>query len=130
MKQGKKKSRQTTSKRVVALSISQFIVVMFYSLICTYLEIDISSILCYLLPSSAAICTAAIGFYFNKSKMENLSKQRIRYVYLKLLLQDKLDPEVYQEIEDELSHIDDLINDKLSGELSDAINADVRADNI
>lgn len=92
------------------------------------MEIDISSILCYLLPSSAAICTAAIGFYFNKSKMENLSKQRIRYVYLKLLLQEKLDPEVYQEIEDELCHIDDIINDKLSGELADAINADVRAD--
>jgi hypothetical protein len=101
-----------------------------YSIICAHLEIDTSSVLYYIIPASSAICTAAIGFYFNKSKTENLSKQRIRYVYLKLLLQEKLDPDVYQEIEDELCHIDDIINDKLNDALTEAINTDVRVDNI
>ena len=83
-----------------------------------------SSMLSYLIPTSGGMAALAIGFYFNKAKTENLSKQRIRYVYLKMLLQDKLSPEVYAEIEEEITHIDDIINNKLSYNLQQAIDED------
>ena len=115
--------KRTTSKSLLVISILQFLIIIGFCCYCILEQLDLS-IFAYLVPASSALAVGAAGFYFNKAKAENLSKQRIRYVYLKLLLQDKLDPQTYEEIEEELSNIDDIINDKIKEDLSCAINED------
>lgn len=121
---GKKKKTRNSSKIYVKFSIIQFIIVLLYSVLCSIKGFDGSN-LCYLIPSSAGIVGVALGFYYNKAKTENLSKQRIRYVYLKMFLENKLTQEQYLEIENELENIDNIINDKLNCELQDSINENI-----
>lgn len=119
-----KPKQSNSSKKYVNIAITQFIIVMLYSLVSGILGFD-TSMLPYLIPSSSGILGIALGFYYNKSKSENLSKQRIRYVYLKMLLQDRLSPDVYQEIEQELTNIDEIINNKLYYSLQESVNEDI-----
>ena len=120
----KKKKTRNSSKIYVKFSIIQFIIVLLYSILCSIKGFDGSN-LCYLIPSSAGIVGIALGFYYNKAKTENLSKQRIRYVYLKMFLENKLTQEQYLEIENELENIDNIINNKLNYELQDSINENI-----
>lgn len=113
-----------SSKTYVVFAIIQFIIVMLYAMGSTILGYDTSG-LAYIIPSSAGVVSIALGFYYNKAKMENLSKQRIRYVYLKMLLENKLTPEQYMEINYELENIDSIINDKLNYTLQNDINEDI-----
>lgn len=123
---GKKigKTKKSSSKTYVGFAIAQFICTSIYCFASPILGFDGSNI-CYILPSSATVLAAALGFYYNKAKMENLSKQRIRYVYLKMLLENKLTPEQYVEINNELENIDNIINDKLLYTLQNNINEDI-----
>lgn len=122
---GKKiKKKRSSSKTYVGFGIIQFIGCILYSLACSFFGMDGSNI-CYILPSSATVLATALGFYYNKAKVENLSKQRIRYVYLKMLLENKLTPEQYVEINEELENIDSIINDKLFYTLQNDINEDI-----
>ena len=89
----------------------------------SFLMID-TSIFQFIIPASAALTTAAVSFYYNKAKTENLSKQKIRYSYLKLLLCDKIDAETYMEIEQDLENIDQIIDQKLNNDLMNAVNQD------
>lgn len=122
---GKKiQKKRSASKTYVGFAIGQFILTTLYSLACPVLGFDGSNI-CYILPSSATVLATALGFYYNKAKVENLSKQRIRYVYLKMLLENKLTPEQYEEINLELESIDSIINDKLLYTLQNDVNEDI-----
>lgn len=121
---GKNIKKKSSSKTYVSFAIVQFIIVLLYSFCSSLLGYDGSNI-CYILPSSATILATALGFYYNKAKAENLSKQRLRYVYLKMLLEDKLTPEQYEEISLELETIDTIINDKLNYTLQESVNEDV-----
>ena len=121
---GKKKKTRNSSKIYVKFSIIQFIIVLLYSILCSIKGFDGSN-LCYLIPSSAGIVGIALGFYYNKAKTENLSKQRIRYVYLKMFLENKLTQEQYLEIENELENIDNIINNKLNYDLQGSINENI-----
>lgn len=116
--------KHSTSKTYVGFAIFQFMLTTLYSLACPIFGFDGSNI-CYILPSSATVLATALGFYYNKAKVENLSKQRIRYVYLKMLLENKLSPEQYMEINNELESIDSIINDKLNYTLQNDINEDI-----
>lgn len=120
----KNKVKKCASKTYVGFAIAQFIITVLYSLACPILGFDGSNI-CYILPSSATVLATALAFYYNKAKMENLSKQRIRYVYLKMLLENKLTPDQYNEINFELENIDSIINDKLNYTLQNDINEDI-----
>ena len=60
-------------------------------------------------------------FYYNKAKTENLSKQRLRNVLLKLVLEEKLSPEDYEEILVEIENIDAAIDGKLFSMLEQSI---------
>ena len=120
----KTKIKKSSSKTYVGLALTQFIGVLLYSLACPILGFDGSNI-CYILPSSATVLATALGFYYNKAKVENLSKQRIRYVYLKMLLENKLTSEQYIEINEELENIDSIINDKLIYTFQNNINEDI-----
>ena len=114
------------SKLFTTIAVVQFIVVLAYSMITLWMGSDPSA-LAYLIPSSGTVATIGLGFYFNKAKAENLSKQRIRYVYLKMLLENKLDAETYAEIEQELNNIDEIINNKLYYSLQETVNEDINS---
>ena len=75
----------------------------------------------YLLPSAGVLASAAVAFYFNKAKMENLSKQRLRTALIKLVLQEQLDEEVFEEVCQELDDIDGTLKTKSESMYSDAV---------
>lgn len=87
----------------------------------TNYQTDIYTIL---IPSCAGLASSSVIFYYTKAKAENLSKQRVRYVLMKLLLEQKLSSEAYQEICYEIDHIDEVLNSKLDQQLVEAINTD------
>lgn len=76
------------------------------------------------ITAAGTIAAASRAFYFNKAKAENLSKQRIRYVLMKLLLEEKLPPPVYVEICSEIDNIDCIIDQKLTGMVSMAVDTE------
>lgn len=109
------------SKLLCAISYFQFFLVLGIYIYNSVHFLDTSAFM-YIMPASAALVTAATSFYFWKSKAENLSKQRIRFYYLKLLLQEKLSPEDYREIEQELCNIDAIVDSKLNNMLYESVN--------
>lgn len=114
------KKKTNMSKLLATIAIIQFLVVIVYSIATSWLMWSAEA-LSYLIPSSAALATAATTFYYNKAKMENLSKQKIRGVYLKLFLEEKLSPEAFAEIEEELNNIDDIIEQKLDSSYQEIV---------
>lgn len=119
-----KKRKNNMSKSIAAISIGQFLVVILFSIVTSFFGWSADA-LSYLIPSSAALATAATTFYYNKAKMENLSKQKIRGVYLKLFLEEKLTPEAFAEIEEELNDIDSIIEQKLDSSYQEAVESTV-----
>ena len=115
-----KKKKRNYSKLLCLVAVAQFIFVIFL-LIWTLKNSYSTDAFTYLIPSSAGLASIGVGFYFNKSKSENLSKNRIRYVYLKLFLQRKLSAETYLEIEEELNNIDSIIDNKLRLMLEESV---------
>lgn len=85
-----------------------------------------TSIVASAIVAAGTIAAASRAFYYNKAKAENLSKQRIRYVLMKLLLEDKLTPEAYAEVCSEIENIDSVIDAKLNNLLQTAVDTDAQ----
>lgn len=109
------------SKKLCNISIIFFLISLLISVISAKAGIG-DLIIPYLIPSSGAITAAAFGFYFNKAKAENLSKQRLRTVLIRLVLEGKLDEDAYTELIEELSSIDQTLENKLAEMHDNAIN--------
>lgn len=109
-----KKPKFEFSKLLCVFSIVLLVFSITMAMICAFLSLD-STIFMYIIPTTGTLATASFSFYFFKAKAENLSKQRIRFVLEKLLLQDKLTSDNYQEICTEIDNIDDILNAKING---------------
>lgn len=83
--------------------------------------------------TTGGIFGASIIFYLNKSKIENLSKGKIRFLLLKLRLElklkDKIPPEAYECVLAEINKIDTMMDSKLDNALEQAIQEDVNIQN-
>lgn len=83
--------------------------------------------------TTGGIFGASIIFYLNKSKMENLSKGKLRFTLLKLRLElklkGKIPEESYQCVLDEINKIDNMLDAKLDGALEEAIQREVEISN-
>lgn len=83
--------------------------------------------------TTGGIFGASIIFYLNKSKIENLSKGKIRFMLLKLRLElklkDKIPEESYLLILEEINEIDNMLDAKLDGALEEAIQQEVELQN-
>lgn len=108
------------SKKICTYSLITFSLVIIASIILSILGLG-SEVFAYLIPSVGVVAAASVAFYYNKAKTENLSKQRLRNVLLKLVLEEKLAPEDYEEILVEIENIDAAIDGKLFSMLEQSI---------
>ena len=121
MKRQKKKKQKTEfSKKICIFTLILFVFSILIAIGFSYSELP-TDIFIYAIPACGTIAAASVGFYYNKAKYENLSKQKLRNVLLKLVLQEKLDEESYMEISDEIDHIDDAVDSKINNLFNEAI---------
>ena len=95
--------------------------------------LDVSGYASQIIITTGGIFGASIVFYLNKSKIENLSKGKIRFVLLRLRLElkikDKIPEEAYNLIMEEINEIDRMMDTKLDGALEEAIQQEVDLQN-
>ena len=139
-RRGSKLSTESSKKR--GLEFSKVIVIVTgLLLILTLIDIrcavrggfDVSGYATQQIITTGGIFGASIIFYLNKSKIENLSKGKIRFALLKLRLEvklkDKIPDESYQLILEEINELDSMLDSKLDGSLEEAIQRDVDIQN-
>lgn len=121
------------SKIIVALTAVLFILALLDIRGAVREGLDVSSYATQLLVTTGGVFGASIIFYLNKSKIENLSKGKIRFLLLKLRLElklkDKIPEESYQIILDEINEIDTMLESKLDGTLEEAIQHEINVQN-
>lgn len=129
----KSKRKLEFSKVIVVLTAVLFILALL-DIRCGVREgLDVSGYATQLIVTTGGIFGASIIFYLNKSKIENLSKGKIRFLLLRLRLElklkDKIPEESYQIILDELSELDAMLDNKLDGTLEEAIQHEIDVQN-
>lgn len=117
------KSKKEFSKILCVISILSFVFFCLIAATSSFLGFD-GTVFMYVIPATGAVAATCLGFYFFKSKSENMIKLRLRFVLMKVLLESKLDPETYQEVCAEIDNIDSVINEKLNSMVSDSINTE------
>jgi hypothetical protein len=137
-KRQRRGSRLSSSKSKKGKEFSKIIVIITGLLfILTLLDIrgavregiDVSSYATQQIVTTGGIFGASIIFYLNKSKIENLSKGKIRFLLLKLRLElkikDLIPEDTYQLILEEINQIDRMMDNKLNGALEEAIQSEI-----
>lgn len=117
------------SKLIVIITGLLFIIVLLDIRIATGNGVDVSGYAMQEIITTGSILAASIIFYLNKSKIENLSKGKLRYALLKIRLEIRLKgllPEdSYATVAGELDELNAMIDSKLDGSLEEAIQAEV-----
>lgn len=115
------------SKRLVTQIKILFILIIIASLIFAWKGKD-TSVFVYMIPSTAGIFGAGVIFYLNKSKMENIFKGRTELMKIKFnMIQEH--PERKEEIENEISKMDESLNMKIDQEMNEAVQEDITIQN-
>lgn len=121
------------SKIIVILTGLLFVITLIDIRGAVRIGLDVSGYSTQQIITTGGIFGASIVFYLNKSKIENLSKGKIRFALLKLRLElrlrDKIPEESYQLILEEINEIDGMIEGKLNGALEEAIQKEVETQN-
>ena len=125
----KKRRGVEFSKLIVVISLLLFILTLLDLRGLVKQGVDVSSYATQLIVTVGGILGASIVFYLNKSKIENLSKGKIRFTLLRLRLEIKLkgllDEEQYQLIFNEIDEVEHLLEAKLDGALEAAIQKEI-----
>lgn len=121
------------SKKIVIISGVLFILTLLDLRWAVRAGLDVSGYATQQILTTGGIFGASIVFYLNKSKIENLSKGKIRFLLLKLRLElrlrDKIPAESYQIILEEINKIEAMLDSKLDGALEEAIQQEVDLQN-
>lgn len=129
----RKRRRMEFSKLIVIVTSLLFILSLFDIRMAVRIGLDVSGYATQQIVTTGSIFGASIIFYLNKSKIENLSKGKIRFVLLKLRLElrlkDKIPKESYQLILEEINEIESMLDSKLDGALEEAIQSEVELQN-
>lgn len=88
-----------------------------------------TTVFVYTIPTTGGIFGAAIIFYLNKAKMENLLKIKIAYTKFKINVAKKIPPEVMAEIDNEFMALEQAIDMKMDTVMNEAVNEDVMITN-
>lgn len=81
-------------------------------------------------PLLATITGITYSFYFNKAKMENLSKQKVRFLLIRLALEHHIGKDTYEELCKEVEEIDEAIEQKLIEEFQESVNENITKEGI
>ena len=87
-----------------------------------------TSIFVYSIPTTGGIFGAAIIFYLNKAKTENVCKGKIQFFKFKMKYLEE-HPEHQEEIENELASIDEALTNKIDSEIADSVSEDITIQN-
>ena len=121
------------SKKIVIISGLLFILILLDLRGAVRAGMDVSGYATQQILTTGGIFGSSIIFYLNKSKIENLSKGKIRFLLLKLRLElrlkDKIPAESYQIILEEINKIDTMLDSKLDGALEEASQQEVDLQN-
>ena len=113
----------TTSKKILWATYILFASQIITAAVFAYKSLD-TSIFVYSIPSTAGLAGATTVFYLNKSKMENVFKFKISFLEYKIKMINKY-PNNCEDIENELSSIEDSLNAKIDGTMSEAVDEDI-----
>lgn len=116
------------SKILAVFSDTLFAGTILAGIICAATGTD-TTMFAYAVTAAGTVAGISHTFYYTKAKAENLSKQRVRYVLMKLLLQDRLSGEDYAEICAEIDSIDSAIWAKIDGMTQEAIDGEQSVQN-
>ena len=119
--------KMTTSKKLLWATYSLFASQVFCALYFAYRMLD-TSVFMYTIPSTAGLAGAATVFYLNKSKMENVFKYKISFLKFEIVMKNKY-PESANEIEAEVSSIENALNAKIDQTMQEAVNEDITIQN-
>ena len=121
------------TKKIVILTAFLFIVSLLDIRAAVREGLDVSGYATQVLITTGGIFGASIVFYLNTSKIENLSKGKIRFMLLRLRLEiklkDQLPEETYTLIMEEIDEIDRMMDTKLDGALEEAIQQEIDLQN-
>jgi len=116
------------SKILAVFSDTLFAGTILAGIVCAAMGAD-TTMFAYAVTAAGTVAGISHTFYYTKAKAENLSKQRVRYVLMKLLLQDRLSGEDYTEICAEIDSIDSAIWAKIDGMTQEAIDGEQSVQN-
>ena len=111
------------SKKIVLFTGVLFVSTVVAAIYFAYKQLD-TSVFAYILPSTGGIFGAAIIFYLNKAKMENVCKGKIAFFKFKMRYLAK-HPEQKEQLESELSVIDNALSTKMDSAVESAIADDI-----
>ena len=116
-------SKPEFSKRLTWLSAMIFVINLALGYIFAYFDKD-TSLFAYSIPITGGVFGATVVFYLNKAKVENVCKGKIKFFEYKL---EKLSehPEMQEVIEDELTGIEEALNEKIDSEIAEAVSESV-----
>lgn len=115
------------SKRLLFWTMVIFCSNLFCSLVFSWTGKD-TSLFMYSIPTTGGIFGAAIAFYLNKAKMENVCKGKIAFLKFKMeLIQEH--PDKKEEIEDDLEIIDLALDNKINSEIESSVSEDITIQN-
>ena len=115
------------SKKILFWSMIIFIVDLMFALLFSWCGKD-TSIFMYSIPTTGGILGAAIVFYLNKAKTENVCKGKIEFFKFKMEYLET-HPEYQEEIENELASIDEALTEKIDSEIAEAVSEDITIQN-
>lgn len=97
----KRKKKLEFSKKIFYIVITIFVIVTVYSMALMW-KTDDTSALSYLIPSVGGLAATSCGFYYHKSKVENV---------IKLKKETGMDLDEIKELEEEVSDYDVTVDD-------------------
>lgn len=121
------KKKTEYSKKLLIWTITIFCINLFFALLFSWYGKD-TSIFMYSIPTTGGILGAAVTFYYNKAKIENVCKGKIAFLKYKMKLLEK-HPKCKEEIENELSTIDSAMTNKIDSEMESAVSEDITIQN-
>ncbi len=127
--QAAQRQKKEFSKVIIATSGAIFLSQILCAVMWAWASKD-TSIYSYTVPSAAGVFGAAVVFYYNKAKMENMLKIKITFLKFKIRIMGLVPPEKMEEIESELCDMENALDAKINGEFSNAVNEDIAIRNL
>lgn len=125
-KMRKEKRSLETSKLLLVQTRFIFLLVLTVSIIFSWRNKPLD-IFVYAIPASAGSYIAAICFYLNKAKMENIFKGKINFLKVQLELKTKY-PDQKEIINQEIDEINQVLDDGINSKLTETITTDIKGE--